>query len=202
MTEILDLTKLLDEHLPIYASGSYSDPRLEVETWCTVEQQGYAVARLCMGTQTGTHIDAPAHFVPDGATLDTLPVQALIGRYFWVELAHVAQTGVSGLMSAYAGETILFLASAEGASAEISEAVLRALLGLPCMVWVIVSEVRVSGHDALYFHQALAEARKYLVEDIEEAAARRVRRGGEMMALPLRLSGVSGSPCRVVVRQE
>jgi arylformamidase len=201
MADIIDLTRVLDAQLPIYTSGSYSDPPLEITTWCTVEQQGYAVARLCMGTQTGTHIDAPAHFLPGGATLEALPVDALMGRYLWADLAQLAPSELEALRLAYAGESILFLASAAAGETHMPEAALKALLELPCMVWVSTCEVRVSGHDELYFHRALAQAGRYLVEDVDEAAARRVRPGGELMALPLRLSGVSGSPCRVVVKR-
>lgn len=202
MAEVLDLTRVLDEHLTIYTSGSYSDPPLQVETWCTVEQQGYAVARLRMGTQTGTHIDAPAHFVSGGTTLEALPVQALMGRYLWVDLAHLRPPELDALSRGHTAESMLFLASPEAARAEISDEVLDFLLALPCMVWISSGEVRVSGHDGLYFHRALAEAGRYLVEDVDEQAARRVRPGGELIALPLRLSGVSGSPCRVVVMQD
>jgi arylformamidase len=73
MLEIIDLTKSLDENLFIYTSGNYSDPHLQIEVWCTVQEQGYKVSRLSMGTQTGTHIDAPVHFIAGGATLEALP---------------------------------------------------------------------------------------------------------------------------------
>ena len=97
MAEILGLTKVLDEDLAIYTSGSYSDPPLQIETCCTVQQQGFTVSRLSMGTQTGTHIDAPAHFALDGATLEALPVQALIGRYLWVDLCRLTEADLSFL---------------------------------------------------------------------------------------------------------
>jgi arylformamidase len=199
MTQILDLTKELDGNLPIFTSGTYSDPLLQIETWCTVQQQGYEVSRLSMGTQTGTHIDAPAHFVADGATLNALPVQTLIGRYLWVDLCHVTQANLSELRSHYRGENILFLTSCDESKNEASEEVLSALLELPCMVWVSVYGLQIIGHDPLYFHRALAEAGKYLIEDLDEGTARRVQPGGEMIALPLRLIGVSGSPCRVLI---
>jgi len=199
--EILDLTKPLDGDLELYASGSYSDPPLQVETWCTVQEQGYWVSRLAMGTQTGTHIDAPAHMVAGGATLDALPLQALIGPYLWVDLGHITLAELSALRAGQNRETILFLASAGPTQVTISQQVLSALLDLPCLVWVIVTGVAVAGHKALHFHRALAEAGKYLVEDVEPTVAGRVKAGGEMIALPLRLKGVSGSPCRVVVRQ-
>lgn len=201
MAEILDLTRVLDQDLPIYTSGNYSDPPLQIETWCTVQQQGYAVSRLSLGTQTGTHIDAPAHFASDGATLEVLPVQALIGRYLWVDLCHVTEADLGEVRSGYEGESILFLTSSEPAKTEASDEVLSALLELPCVVWVSVYGVQVIGHDRLYFHQALSAAGKYLIEDVDERTASRVNPGGEMIALPLRLMGLSGSPCRVVVVQ-
>ncbi len=202
MPHILDLTRVMDEHLSIYTSGSYSDPPLQVETWCTVQQQGYAVSRLSLGTQTGTHIDAPAHFSPDGATLDALLVDALMGRYLWVDLLCVTQANLNELRSSYHQESILFLTSSNPSITDTSEDVLRALLELPCMVWVMVYGVQVAGREPLYFHQALSAAGKYLIEDVDEAVASRVRPGGELIALPLRLTGVSGSPCRVVVMQD
>jgi arylformamidase len=201
MTDIIDLTRVLDENLPIYTSGTYSDPPLQIETWCTIQQQGYKVSRLLMGTQTGTHIDAPAHFVADGATLEALPIQALIGQYLWVDLNHFTQADLGELMANYKEETLLFLTSSGNTEKEISEEVFSGLLKLPCIVWVSVYGVQVVGHDPLYFHQALSKSGKYLIEDVDEIMARRINPGGEMIALPLRLRGVSGSPCRVVVIQ-
>jgi arylformamidase len=200
MLEIIDLTRPLDENLHIYTSGSYSDPPLQVETWCTIQEQGYKVSRLSLGTQTGTHIDAPAHFSANGATLEALPLPALIGPYLWVDLDHITQAELGQLRASYNGETILFLASAQPTEVEISPQVFEALLELPCQVWVIVCGIHVVGRDEFYFNRALAEAGKYLIEDVDESMAMQVKPGGQMLALPLRLQGVSGSPCRVVVR--
>jgi len=68
-------------------------------------------------------------------------------------------------------------------------------------VWVIIHDIQVSGRDIFYFNRALAEADKYLVENVDEQAAMQVKSGGEIFALPLRLTSTSGAPCRVVVRQ-
>ncbi len=195
--EIIDLTRVIDENLCIYTEGQYSDPPFEVDTWCAIQNQGYKVSRLSLGTQTGTHIDAPAHFSVDGATLEALPVEALIGKYLWLDLDTLGSNG--GDRFGYRGEGFLFLTST--GSAEIPAWLFDALLELPCPVWVIVCGIQVAGQDPFYFNRRLAGAGKYLVEDVDEVAARQVRAGGEIIALPLRLKGVSGSPCRVVVRQ-
>lgn len=200
--EWIDLTRVLDENLTIYTEGDYSDPPLQIEIWCKIEEQGYKVSRLSMGTQTGTHIDAPAHFAAGGATLEALPVQALIGSYLWVDLEHATQAELDQLRRSHHGETILFLASTNPSGMEISPEIFQALLTLPCLVWVIVYNVQVAGREPFYFNRALAEAGKYLIEDLDEHSAKRVKAGGQIIALPLRLKGVTGSPCRVVVLQE
>ena len=193
--EIIDLTKPLDGNLYIYSEGSYSDPPLQIEPWCTVLAQGYQVSRVSLGTQCGTHIDAPSHFLEGGADLGALPVHALIGKYLLFDLDEIDRNGkFDGRV-----ESILFLRSS--AHAEIPEDVFNSLLALPCRVWVIIHEISISGRDGFYFNRALAEAGKYLVEDVDETAALRVKEGGEIFALPLNLGSTSGAPCRVVVRQ-
>ena len=37
------------------------------------------VSHLSLGAHTGTHMDAPLHFIPGAATLDQLPLEAVIG---------------------------------------------------------------------------------------------------------------------------
>jgi len=200
--EIIDLTRILDESLSIYTEGDYTDPPLEIETWCTIWEQGYKVSHLSMGTQTGTHIDAPAHFYAGGATLEALPLEALIGPYLCVNLDQVTRAELVPFEADLNRKTILFLASAVPAEVEITQEVFEALLRLPCPVWAITNGIRIIGQEAFYFNRALAAAGKYLIEDLDESAARRVKPDGRMIALPLRLPGVTGSPCRVVVLQE
>ena len=50
-TKLYDLTRPLNAATPIYAGEGYRDPPLEVETWCSVAQQGFRVSRLALGTR-------------------------------------------------------------------------------------------------------------------------------------------------------
>jgi kynurenine formamidase len=129
-----------------------------------------------------------------GADLGALPVEALLGKYCLFDL-DAAEAQID-----YRGEPILFLKSKTGVV--ISEGVFNSLLALPCRVWVIVFDVSVKGRDIFHFNRALAQADKYLVENLDEGAAQQVKPGGELFALPLKLTATSGAPCRVVVRQQ
>lgn len=55
------------------------DPETSVEAHATHGADGYRVSRLTTGTHAGTHVDAPAHTEPDGATLGAFPVE----RFRW-----------------------------------------------------------------------------------------------------------------------
>jgi kynurenine formamidase len=189
----IDLTRPMNPDLPTYATRGYSDPPFAAAPWCGIAEQGFEVWRLTMGTQTGTHIDAPAHFAAGGATLDTLTADDLIGRYFHVDAASLDPAR----LGAHAGEPILFLDASRGAG--LPAVGVAALLALPCRVWVLAGAPTVEG-DPLRLHRTLAAAGRFLVEDLDPAALPLVPTRGEIVALPLRLEGVSGSPARVLAR--
>ncbi len=50
----------------------------ELTELATVERDGYAMSRYAFTNHSGTHIDAPAHQVEGGATLDEIPLTRLV----------------------------------------------------------------------------------------------------------------------------
>ncbi|KAF6761140.1 cyclase [Ephemerocybe angulata] len=63
------------------------DPDLRISPHATVEKDGYAVHYMQLGTHTGTHIDAPAHFIEGGRTVDQINLDELVGRALVVDLS-------------------------------------------------------------------------------------------------------------------
>jgi kynurenine formamidase len=194
---MLDLTRRLDDAIEIYAApgGGYRDPPFACAPWASIEEHGFRVSALRMGTQTGTHIDAPSHFEIGAANLDALALDALVGRYALIDLPSEAID-----LADYRDERLLFVRAPDDGHALINPHTLAALLALPPIVWVVAGAVEVRGAPPLELHRALARAGKYLVEDLDPIAARAVVPGGELIVMPLALIGTSGSPCRVVVR--
>ena len=45
---------------------------------------------LNMSTHTGTHIDAPYHFIKDGLTIDDLPLEKIVGKAILIDLRKVS----------------------------------------------------------------------------------------------------------------
>lgn len=206
---IIDLTRPLNRDTMIYVNSEYSDPAFSVTEWSSIERNGFRVSALSMGTQTGTHIDAPNHFDPDGDTLERLDISEMIGSFFIVRLRdHNTLSDVMVLMEEYSSEKILFLKSCRPANlscckqpeCSITVEALEYLLGFPPLVWITDLMLDVDGEDDYGFNRMVAFSGKYLVEDVDSTRSKDVVHGGEVIIMPLRLEGVSGSPCRVVVR--
>lgn len=57
----------------------------------TFEPDGVREHVITMGTHTGTHIDASAHFLAAGTTIDRIPLDALVGPCKVLDLSHVTE---------------------------------------------------------------------------------------------------------------
>lgn len=73
--DIVDLTLPLGPALP----QQPGDPPFTMSQARSVEADGYQVTQICLGSHTGTHVDAPRHFFPQGATIDQFPLDRLVG---------------------------------------------------------------------------------------------------------------------------
>ncbi|GAA0257684.1 cyclase family protein [Halobaculum roseum] len=64
--EPVDLTRPIEPGMPVYPG----DPGVSADASATMGSDGFRVTHLSFTTHVGTHIDAPAHMEPEGATLD------------------------------------------------------------------------------------------------------------------------------------
>ncbi len=71
-----DLTALLTTHMPVWPSA----PLPTFEPVGLIARDGYSIERVNCLTHTGTHMDAPYHFLEDGVTVDRIPPEQLVGR--------------------------------------------------------------------------------------------------------------------------
>ena len=66
--KFVDLSWEISDNSPIYPG----DPEPKVTTTHTIEKDYYNLSGVYVGTQTGTHVDAPYHFRNDGETIDNM----------------------------------------------------------------------------------------------------------------------------------
>lgn len=73
---IYDVSLPITETLAVWPG----DPGVRVEQTAHMARGDNAtVSRLEMGAHTGTHVDAPAHFIPGGSGVDALDLDTLVG---------------------------------------------------------------------------------------------------------------------------
>ncbi len=71
----IDLTQPMGSGMPAYPA----DPPVEIVAYRSHDTDGYAATQLRLGTHSGTHVDAPSHFLVDGATIDSYPPARFFG---------------------------------------------------------------------------------------------------------------------------
>ena len=80
---IYDVSVPISERTPTYPG----DPGIEITAWASIKRGDAAnVTLLHMGAHTGTHVDAPAHFIEGASRVVTLPLEVLVGRAVVVEI--------------------------------------------------------------------------------------------------------------------
>lgn len=80
---MIDLSRPIYEGMPVYPG----DPEVRLREALTIERDGAAVTEVRAGSHTGTHVDAPAHVVPGGRTLDRVSLEELSGDALVIHVA-------------------------------------------------------------------------------------------------------------------
>ncbi len=170
------------------------------------------VSRLSLSAHAGTHIDAPAHFVRDGATVDQIALDVLIGPALVVAATGVptlSAAALEGLAIPPGVERLLFRTD-NGRLWERS-GFAEDFVGLSedGARWLVSRGVRLVGVDYLSAaalegidrtHRILLEAGVVLLESID---LRGVAPGWyRLLCLPLRVVGAEGAPARAVLIEE
>ena len=73
----IDLTFPIHEGMMTFPVAWH--PRVEVTQLGRLSVEKRETRRLVLGTHTGTHCDAPRHFIPRGKTIDQITLDTLIG---------------------------------------------------------------------------------------------------------------------------
>jgi arylformamidase len=204
---VIDISLPIHAHMIVYEGDPGVDitPRLEI-----ARGDAANVSLLSMGSHTGTHVDAPAHFIEGGATVEALPLDVLIGPALVAEVGgapHIGRRdleplpleGVSRLLlktrnsALWAKGTFTreFVAlDLEGARYLVERGV--RLVGIDCLS---IEPFYSPGHPV---HRLLLGAGMVVLEGLDLS---RVDPGlFELVCLPLPVTGIDGAPCRALLR--
>lgn len=206
---IYDISLPISESLPVWPG----DPPIRITHSSHLDRGDEAtVSRLDIGAHTGTHVDAPAHFVPGGGGVDRLDLDLLVGPALVVHVPEAAALSADLLETLDippGTQRVLFrtrnsqlwarpLGKFDEDFVAITEDGAR---------WLVARGVRLVGvdylsvapfHDPGPTHQILLRAGIIAVEglDLGQVAPGRY----QLVCLPLKLAGGDGAPARAILQ--
>ena len=194
------------------------DPRVRIDRTSSIQAGDEAnVSRLHLGSHTGTHVDAPHHFINQGPTVDRLPLDVLVGPALVIDLEHLEGTTIdvfdlAGVHFGKSTSRILLKTQNsylwETRHTEFEREYVH--LSRKAAEWLVKRGIRLVGVDYLSVealnadrhrvHHALLGAGVVIVEGLNLS---RVPAGPcQLMCLPLKIEGGDGAPARVLVTRD
>lgn len=97
MMDIIDISWSITSDIT-----SYKDKKtVSITQVKQFDQDGVRETAITMGSHTGTHVDAPSHFLQDGVSIDQIPLKKLIGRCIVLDCTHVEEVIDAPLLQQY-----------------------------------------------------------------------------------------------------
>ncbi|MDO9324091.1 MAG: cyclase family protein [Methanoregula sp.] len=196
--KIIDITRPLSGETLVYPGDLKPSFRQR-------DEGTYLISDLHLSSHTGTHIDAPVHYLKSGETIDTIPLTNLIGRCRVVDVSSAGSTitakHLTGktdnaprllLKTSYSGHN-QFIEKYPSLSFDAAQLITGKGI---CCVGIDSPSIE-SYHCDGTVHRELLGKGCIIIELLDLSA---VPEGDyDMIALPLRLEGLDGSPARVVL---
>jgi arylformamidase len=205
---IYDISLTITPTLPVWPG----DPPVRLTQPSHLERGDMCtITRLDISAHTGTHLDAPAHFIRGGAGVETLDLDVLIGPALVVDArgrGHLAAEALEALAIPSGVQRLLLRTDnsaiwQRGDTAFIEDFVAIAPTGAQ---WLVDHGVKLVGIDYLSVapfddgiptHQILLSAGVIAVEGLDLSA---IEPGEyQLVCLPIKIGGADGAPCRAVL---
>lgn len=210
------MIRLVDLSLNIYdrAPTFYPDPKTAVLPHLRIEDLDYNITQLIMSTHLGTHLDAPFHFFDDGRTVENLDVRKGFGPAWVLDFTHKKGGDPITLeeMQAYEdkvsqGSRLIFHTDWDKEFPQKHYFGGQPYLTVEATTWMADRGVWCVALDTptTYPAEYTKSHHSLLNKDAEvliiEGLRGLERLGGDrviLIALPLRIQGRDGSPCRAM----
>ncbi len=201
---IHDISVPIRSDMPIYAG----DPDVELERASSIAEGGHAnVSKLSMGVHTGTHVDAPVHFLEGAPGMESVSLDALCGPAVVVDGTRldgdtIGQSDLESLDLPEGAERIIL--KTRNSELWNQDAFTRDFLRLDGSGarYLISRGIRTLGIDYLSVgdHEAHRELLGAGVVPVEGLDLRKIEPGAyTLICLPLDLVGSDGAPARTIL---
>jgi arylformamidase len=205
---VIDLTMGIDNSMKVFPGS----PQPSFITWSRFETQGYSSEVMFLSTHTGTHIDAPAHFVQNSKTIDQLDVSRFVTHGVLLKLPKNADQKISlnDIINYEIKEndTVIlatgwenrhdkdnYMSNNPGLSAEAAEYLANIKVNAVAIDGPSIDRGIDNRFDS---HSILLSNDIFIIENLCNLAELGPARSFTLVVNPLKLVGASGSPVRAI----
>lgn len=205
--KIYDISVDIRKGMPVFPK----DPRFRSRQTKTLEKDGYCLHKIMMSDHTGTHVDAPSHFIAGGASVTDLSLELMNGRVRVVEINSTEKIDVGELQQKVLVDDFRVLFKTKNSllwskrkkfkkdhiymTPEAANYLVESGIKLVGFDYLSIDKF---GEEAYPVHKILLGNQCVLIESLNLAE---VDEGSfEMSCLPLKLTGLDAAPARVVLR--
>jgi arylformamidase len=204
--KIIDISMRLSNSTIAYPG----DPKIAIARKKGFQNDKLRLSEITMGAHSGTHVDAPAHFLKDGKSIDEVGLKPLIGRAIVFDLTFVDKSILaSDLEECPAGQGDILLLKTRNSGLLKRRRFTKDFVHLSSDAadYVVKTGVKAVGIDYLsieeygsrgnYVHKRLLSCGIPIIEGLD---FRGVRPGGyTLFCLPLNVVGCEAAPARCVL---
>jgi len=188
------------------------DPKPRFEKYYTLKRDKVNVTRIILGSHTGTHVDAPSHFLPKDKSIDEEPLSKFIGEAVVIDLSKcktqhnsfgITDVDLEQYSSIVNPNDILLLNTGTG-----KRLIRFAYLEISAARWILANKIKSVGIDTLSIekygskdapvHKLLLSHKIGIIENLNNLL-KFVNKRMFLVCLPLPLRGVDGSPARAIL---
>jgi len=212
MVEPLDLTLEISNKLPSFPGS----PKPEFVLWADKKKDGYNLELVFFSSHSGTHLDAPYHFVSNGLKIDKIPLKRLVTSAILYKLKKgggktITRKDIADFEAKNgkikSGDTVIFatgwyrnlqkkdyFTNNPGLSASAAKYLAKCRVNL---VGIDSPSIDAGKDSKFSAHHILLEKGVLIVENLcnlEKIGKTRFK----LIVLPLKLAGATGSPVRAI----
>lgn len=212
--KIIDLSLELDNSCMV--CGTAWHPKMNIVSMGTIDDVGRNTHKITFGSHTGTHMDAPLHFIKDGIGIDKIDLSLACGPVTVADLSYIREGGAvkkEDIEHITVTERMLFIFgwdrnwkkdtyykdfpyfSMEAVELLISKGMRLMAMDTPSPD----PSGDIGGFNDSCGHKMLLKNKVIIVEYLTNTAAIDIEKQYDIIALPLKLKDVDGSPARVIL---
>ncbi|HYY86885.1 MAG TPA: cyclase family protein [Nitrososphaeraceae archaeon] len=210
---ILDLTREIRTDTKVFPGS----PLPKFITWNKMDIHNYHSEVMFMSTHTGTHMDAPSHFVSGVSSIDQIPVDRFISRATLIKVVKASDELITASeiqaskVEILEGNSVVFSTTWEnevdsdyyfshspGLSDDAAEYLINKKVNAVCIDSPSIDR----GSDSNFpVHKLLLSKEILIVENLCNLSKIN-NQNFTLIMIPLKLSGASGSPIRAIATDQ